>query len=227
MLARLLGQMVAVVTLINTLVAVPMAAAQTGVPGRVVKIVAFGDSLTAGYGLERQQAFPVVLERLLRARGHGVEVINAGVSGDTTATALQRLEWVLPDDAEGVIVELGANDMLRGQSPEQARANLDAIVRKLKARGLEVLIAGMRATRNLGDAYANAFDRIYPELAEAHGLIAYPFFLAGVALDPKLNLNDGLHPNAAGIEVIAQRIVPTVEELLARIEAKRKAGAAN
>ena len=191
-------------------------------PARPVKIVAFGDSLTAGYGLQPGSAFPVQLERILKSRGHSVTVANAGVSGDTTSAGLARVDWAVPDGTDAVILELGANDALQGRPAATARANLDAILTRLKARGIEVLVAGMRAPRNLGNEYANAFDAIFPELAEKHGAILYPFFLTGVALDPKLNLPDGIHPTAKGITVIAERMTPTVEELIARVMARRQ-----
>ncbi len=192
-------------------------------PGAQIRIVAFGDSLTAGYGLPPAAAFPVQLQAALKARGHAVEVVNAGVSGDTTAAALDRFDWAVPDNADAAIVELGANDALRGLDPARARANLDAILSKLKARGLPVLLAGMGAPRNLGPEYVAAFDRIYPELAEQHGAILYPFFLDGVALKPELNLRDGIHPTEEGVSVIVARILPQVEALIARVEKARAA----
>ncbi len=154
------------------------------------------------------------------AKGVVAEVINAGVSGDTSGAALQRLDWAVPEGTDAVILELGANDALSGRPPESARANLTAIVERLKARRIEILMAGMRAPRNLGNEYANAFDSIFPDLAEKNGLILYPFFLTGVALDPALNLNDGIHPTAKGIGIIAERMVPSVEQLIARVKAK-------
>lgn len=187
-----------------------------------LRIVAFGDSLTAGYGLQQGRGFVPVLQRALAARGHDVEVIDAGVSGDTTAAGLARLDWVIDDTADAVIVELGANDALRGQPPAQARANLDAILKRLGERRLPVLLAGMRSPENWGRDYADDFNAIYAELADKHGTLLYPFFLDGVALDQKLNLPDGLHPNAAGIEVIVERILPSVEKLVARAAERRK-----
>jgi acyl-CoA thioesterase I len=221
MMKPLVGQMVRFALLVNIMLAATMVQA-TGLEARTVRIVALGDSLTAGYGLRAEQAFPVRLERLLKARGHDVQVANAGVSGDTTAGGLARLGWAVPEGTDAVVLELGANDALRALSPEKAKANLDAIITKLKARGIAVLLAGMRAPRNLGDDYANRFDRIFPELAAKHDVILYPFFLAGIALDPKLNLRDGIHPNAAGIDVIAERILPAVEELIGRVKASRQ-----
>ena len=188
-----------------------------------IRIVAFGDSLTAGYNLSPADAFPAQLERALAAKGARVEVINAGVSGDTTSAALERFDWAVPDGTDAAIVELGANDGLRGQPPEQARRNLDTIVSRLRAKGIEVLIAGMQAPRNWGEAYARAFDPMFADLATAHGALLYPFFLDGVALKPELSLPDGLHPNARGVAVIVERILPTVEELIARAKVRRLA----
>jgi acyl-CoA thioesterase-1 len=192
---------------------------------RTIRMVAFGDSLTAGYRLAPAQAFPVRLEAKLKERGHDVTVANAGVSGDTTAGGLARLDWAVPDDADAVIVELGANDALRGLDPAQARRNLDTILQRLKAKGVVVLIAGMRAPRNYGAEYADAFDRIFPELAAQYDVVLYPFFLDGIALDAALNLDDGLHPNARGVDVIVERIVPKVEELIARAKNRQAKGA--
>lgn len=188
-----------------------------------VKIVAFGDSLTAGFQLPPGDAFPAQLSRALAARGHSLELLNAGVSGDTTAAGLERFDWAIPAGTEAVILELGANDGLRGIDPAIARKNLEAIIARLKSRGIEVLLTGMRAPKNWGDDYAVTFDRMFPELAAAHGLILYPFFLDGIALDPALNLSDGLHPNAKGVAKIVEGIVPKVEELLQRVKAKSAA----
>lgn len=221
-LVRVARQMVRLLLLVNVVLVAALCNAGAA-EARTLRIVAFGDSLTAGYGLAPDAAFPVVLQRLLAARGHDVEIANAGVSGDTTAAGLARLDWAVPDGTDAVILELGANDALRGLPPVRARANLEAIVERLKTRNIDVLITGMRAPRSLGDEYANAFDRIFPELAEKHGALLYPFFLAGVALDPKLNLGDGIHPNAAGVRVIADNIVPSVEELIGRVKARRQA----
>jgi acyl-CoA thioesterase-1 len=181
-----------------------------------LRIVALGDSLTAGLGLAEGDAFPVKLQKALRAKGHNIEVINAGVSGDTAAGGLARLDWSVPDGTAGVILELGANDALRAVDPAVTRKALETAIQRLKQRGIPVLLAGMRAPRNLGVDYATAFDAIYPDLAKAHGLILYPFFLDGVATDAKLNQGDGIHPNAAGVDQIVARILPSVEELIAR-----------
>lgn len=192
-----------------------------------IRIVAFGDSLTAGYGLKPSEAFPAQLERALKEEGYQVEVINAGVSGDTTAAGLQRFDWAFPDDADAAIVALGANDALRGINPDETRRNLDEIISRLDARGLPVLIAGMKSPRNWGDDYIRKFDAIYPELAEKHGALLYPFFVETVVLRPELNLDDGMHPNAQGVAAMVEGILPKVEELISRVEAKRGASHAN
>lgn len=184
---------------------------------RRLRLVAFGDSLTAGYGLPRDAGFAARLEAALRAEGRDVEVIDAGVSGDTTDMGLARLDWSVPADADAVIVELGANDALRGLPPAEARKNLDEIVGRLTARGQKVLVAGMIAPRNLGAAYGAAFDPIFAEIAAKHGALLYPFFLEGVALRPDRTLPDGLHPNAEGVNVIVAGILPKVRDLLARV----------
>jgi acyl-CoA thioesterase I len=193
-----------------------------GPGGRPLKLVVFGDSLVAGYQLPASAAFPQQLEVALRALGHKVEVLNAGVSGDTTAAGLDRLAWAVPDDADGVIVELGANDMLRGLDPKAARKNLEKIVTSIKARGKPILLAGMLASGSLGKAYAADFDSIYPDLAKAHDALLYPFFLDGIALRPELNLRDGIHPNAQGVAEIVKRITPLVVTLLERMATQAK-----
>jgi acyl-CoA thioesterase-1 len=210
--------MLAVVTAVAGL-ALVSAAAQPRGAARPVKIVALGDSLTAGLGLPADAAFPARLQRALAQKGIAAEVVNAGVSGDTTADGLARVDWSLPDDTDGVILELGANDALRGLDPAQTRGNLDAILRRLAARRLSVLLAGMRAPPNLGADYVQAFDAIYPALAAAHGAIFYPFFLDGVAAERGLNQGDGIHPTAAGVDVIVAKILPQVEDLVARVRA--------
>ncbi len=201
-------------------------AAVTAAPGQSqppIRVVALGDSLTAGFDLAPSEAFPIQLERALKKRGHDVEIANAGVSGDTTAAALARLDWAVPEDTDAVILELGGNDALRGLDPKTTRANLEKILVQLKKRKIKVLLAGMRAPRNWGEPYVTAFDTIYPELAEKYGVVLYPFFLDGVALDVKLNLRDGIHPNARGITEIVQRIVPSVEMLIGRVTEGHKA----
>lgn len=177
-------------------------------------IVALGDSLTAGYGLPPEDAFTTRLEQRLRKNGLNVEVVNAGVSGDTSKGGLARIDWSVPDGSDLVIVELGANDALRGISPAETASNLDAIVTRLKQRGIGVLLAGMLAPPNMGEEYEAAFNAIYPKLAEKHGVELYPFFLDGVAADPKFNQADGIHPNAAGTVVIVERLSPTVDRLV-------------
>ncbi|RWE36859.1 MAG: arylesterase [Mesorhizobium sp.] len=179
------------------------------------KIVGFGDSLMAGFGLGPGQGFTDKLQAALRARGHDVTVANAGVSGDTSSGGLARLDWSVPDGTRLVILELGANDMLRGVSPDITRKNLDAMLGKLKERKIAVLLAGMRAAPNLGADFKNAFDAIFPDLAGKYDLPLYPFFVDGVAGQPTLQLEDGLHPNAGGVDLMVERILPTVEKAIA------------
>jgi acyl-CoA thioesterase-1 len=186
-----------------------------------VRVVALGDSLTAGFGLPAADAFPAKLARALNAKGVAASIANAGVSGDTASGGLSRLDWSVPDGTDAVILELGANDALRGLDPKVTKAALDAILRKLADRRIVVLLAGMQAPRNLGSDYARDFDAIYPALASTHPVVFYPFFLEGVAADPKLNQPDGLHPNAAGVDVIVARILPRVEELIVKARAAR------
>lgn len=181
---------------------------------RTPLIVAFGDSLTAGFGLPSDQSFPAQLERALRARGLDVRVTNAGVSGDTTAGGLARLDWSLADKPDLVILALGANDMLRGISPETVRANLASMIEKIRASGARLLLVGMRAPPNWGETYEQEFDRIYPELAHAYGVALYPFFLDGIVMDPAFNQPDGIHPNARGVAMVVERVAPRVAELL-------------
>jgi acyl-CoA thioesterase I len=188
---------------------------------RPLRIVAFGDSLTAGYGLPADAAFPAKLQQALAAKGIAAEIANAGVSGDTTSGGLERLDWSVPDGTEAVILELGANDALRGVDPKLTRRALEAMLERFKARHIPALLAGMLAPRNLGPDYAAAFDAIYPDLAEKYGAILYPFFLDGVAADPKLNQRDGLHPTAAGVDAIVAKILPDVERLVTAAKAAR------
>ena len=187
---------------------------------RTIKMVALGDSLTAGYQLTGSGAFPVQLERALKATGHAVEVANAGVSGDTSSGGLARLDWSVPEGTDAVILELGANDMLRGIDPKLTRQALSEIVQRLKARHIEVLLCGMLAAPNLGPDFGRAFNAIYPELAAENDVLLYPFFLDGIVSDPKLNLGDGLHPTSEGVAKIVSGILPKVEALLARVRAK-------
>jgi acyl-CoA thioesterase I len=218
-----LANMVFRVLLCNWLIAALAFGAAAAPAGQPLRIVVLGDSLVAGFGLKPSDAFPAQLERALKARGHAVEVINAGVSGDTTAGGLARVTWAVPEQTGAVILELGANDALRGLDPTRAKANLDKIITALKASGAEVLLAGMFAPRSLGKDYVRAFDGIYPDLAGKHGLILYPFFLEGVAMDAKLNLDDGLHPNPRGVAEITKKILPSGEKLIERARAKQAA----
>jgi acyl-CoA thioesterase-1 len=188
---------------------------------RPVTIVAFGDSLTAGNGLLVKDAFPAKLERALKAKGLAVAITNAGVSGDTASTGLARLSWSVPGGTEAAIVELGANDMLRGIDPAVTRKGLEQIVQRLTERKIVVLLAGMRAAPNLGPDYGGAFESIYTDLAASYDLLLYPFFLEGVAREARLNQRDGIHPTAGGIDVIVAGILPKAEELVARVRAKR------
>lgn len=179
-----------------------------------VKLAVLGNSLTAGFGLAASDAFPAKLQKALRDRGIAVDILNAGVSGDTTSGGLARLDWSIPPETEAVIVELGANDALRGIDPAVARKALDGILTRLKARNVAVLLCGMYAPPNYGADYAAKFNSIYPDLAKAHGVALYPFFLDGVATVASLTQSDGLHPTAAGIDVVVERILPTVEAFL-------------
>jgi acyl-CoA thioesterase I len=185
--------------------------------GKTLHLVALGDSLTAGYGLPQEAAFPVVLEKALKAKGYKVEIANAGVSGDTSSGGLDRLDWSVPDGADGVIVELGANDMLRGLDPAMTRKSIETIVERLKSRNIPVMLAGMYASRNLGPDYIQKFDTIYSDIAKKYDLVLYPFFLDGVAGERSLNQADGMHPTAKGVEIIVSRILPTVERFIVRL----------
>ena len=184
-----------------------------------LKLVGFGDSLMAGYQLPATDAFPAKLEKALREKGHAVEIANAGVSGDTTSGGLARLDWSIPDGTDGVILELGANDALRGIAPEETEKNLDAMLARLKERGIPVLLAGMLAPPNMGADYAARFNGIYARLAQKHGVPLYPFFLDGVVTKANLQIKDGMHPNPAGVDVMVQSILPTVETFLKSIKA--------
>ena len=190
------------------------AAADEAAAARRHVVLAFGDSLTSGFGLETERSFPAQLKAALAQAGHDVEVINAGVAGDTTTGGRARLAWSLARRPDAVIVELGANDGLRGIDPGLTAANLDAILAALARRGLPVLLTGMYAPPNLGRAYGAAFNAIFPRLAKKHGVAFFPFFLDGVAARPSLNQPDGIHPNAEGVAVIVQRILPYVVKLL-------------
>jgi acyl-CoA thioesterase-1 len=202
-----------------------MTSSMTAAIARPLKLIAFGDSLSAGYMLPDAAAFPNVLEKALRADGFDVSVVNAGVSGDTATGGAARLAWTLGDGADGVILELGANDMLRGTDPAVTEAALDGMLATLQARGIKVLLAGMLATPSLGRDYVQKFEAIYPHLAKKYDVPLYPFFLEGIATEPGLKLADGLHPNPAGVEVIVKNILPSVETLLRGLQASTKASA--
>jgi len=189
---------------------------------RPIKIVVLGDSLSAGLGLSANDAFPAKLQKFLKDKGIGIDIGNAGVSGDTSSGGRDRLEWSVPEGTDGVIVELGANDALRGIDPAVTRAALSDIVSRLKARGIAVLLCGMLAPPNYGSDYAARFNSIYPDLAKSFGVALYPFFLDGVAADAKLNQADGIHPTSAGVDIIVSRIMPTVEAFLSSIRGQRR-----
>lgn len=197
---------------------VTLCGAISSVRAETFTIVGFGDSLMAGFGLGPGDGFTDKLQAALRAKGHDVTVANAGVSGDTSSGGLARLDWSVPDGTRLVILELGANDMLRGVSPSITEKNLDDMLAKLKARKIAVLLAGMRAAPNLGADYQNAFDAIYPKLAAKYDVPLYPFFLDGVAGQSGLQLEDGLHPNPKGIAAMVERIMPAVEKAIAAVE---------
>jgi acyl-CoA thioesterase-1 len=196
-------------------IAIPLFAGNYGnAMAAPTRILAFGDSLTAGYGLPESDGFVPQLQQALQKMGREVSVINGGVSGDTTAGGLSRLDWMLSDKPDVVLLELGANDMLRGLPPAEARANLDAIVQRIRQSGAKLLLVGMVAARNMGEEYRQQFDAIYPDLAKQHGVPLYPFFLDGVAARPELNQSDGLHPTKEGVAVIVANILPYVTRLL-------------
>lgn len=185
-----------------------------------LKLVGFGDSLMAGYELQSSEGFPARLQAALNERGHDVEIADAGVSGDTTSGGLARLDWSIPDGTDGVILELGANDALRGVPPEKTRANLEAMIERLNERGIPVLLAGMMAPPNLGTGYETGFNTIYPDLSTKYDLLLYPFFLDGVTGVEGMQLADGMHPNAKGINQMVERFVPIAEQFIAQIKAK-------
>jgi len=186
-----------------------------------IKMVVLGDSLSAGLGLSASSAFPARLQKSLAANGIAVEMINAGVSGDTSSGGRDRLDWSVPEGTEAVIVELGANDALRGTDPKVTRAALTDILTRLKSRKIAVLLCGMLAPPNYGSDYSARFNAIYPDLAKSFGVPLYPFFLEGVAADARLNQADGLHPTADGVDVIVKNILPTVEAFLGAISGQR------
>lgn len=193
------------------------AQASAAIGAKPIKMVVLGDSLSAGFGLAGSDAFPAKLQKALKARGIPVEMINAGVSGDTTSGGRDRLDWSVPEGTRAVIVELGANDALRGTDPAVTRAALSDIVTRLRARGIAVLLCGMLAPPNYGNDFAARFNAIYPDIAKSSGVPLYPFFLKGVAADARLNQADGMHPTAEGVEIIVNNILPTVEAFLGTI----------
>jgi acyl-CoA thioesterase-1 len=186
-----------------------------------IKLAVLGDSLSAGYGLPLEAAFPAKLQKALREKGFNVDILNAGVSGDTTSGGRDRLDWSIPEGTEAVIVELGANDALRGLDPKVTKGALEDIIKRLQARKIAVMLAGMLAPRNYGPDYAAKFDVIYPDLAKAYDVPLYPFFLDGVASEARLNQADGIHPTAEGIDIIVARILPSVEAFLNKVSADR------
>ena len=188
-----------------------------------LQIVGLGDSLMAGYQLDPGQSFPEKLEVALKLQGHDVVIANAGVSGDTSSGGLSRLDWSVPDGTDLVILELGANDMLRGIAPEVTRNNLTAMVERLQARNITVILAGMLAAPNLGAGYAAEFDPIYPQLAKSHDLAFYPFFLDGVAAEQDLLLGDGMHPNETGVERMVENFLPLIEKVLTSMKTEKSA----
>lgn len=185
---------------------------------QTISLVGFGDSLMAGYELPPEESFPAQLEKLLRSRGHDIAIANAGVSGDTTADGLARIDWSIPDGTQGVILEFGANDALRGLSPEQSRDNLEAMITRLKERKIPVLLVGILAPPNLGADYERQFNAIYADLASKHDLPLYPFFLDGVVLQANLQLDDGMHPNGDGTRVMAEKFVNIAEAFVKMIK---------
>ena len=179
-----------------------------------LEILMLGDSLTAGYGLPSNLTIPKLLERKIKSDYPNVNIINGGVSGDTSAGGLSRLDWLLGPNIKAIIIELGANDGLRGINPSTTYSNLDQIIRKSKEFGLQVILTGMLAPPNLGPAYGDEFNRIYPDLAQKYDLIFFPFFLDGVVANPELNQEDGIHPNKYGVEVIAEKLNPYLRKLI-------------
>jgi acyl-CoA thioesterase-1 len=187
-----------------------------------IKLVVLGDSLSAGLGLAAQDAFPAKLQKALQSKGISLEMTNAGVSGDTASGGRDRLDWSVPEGTDGVIVELGANDALRGIDPDLTRAALTDIIQRLKARKIAVMLCGMLAPPNYGADYAARFNSIYPHLAKQFDVPLYPFFLEGVAADAKLNQGDGIHPTAAGVDLMVGKIMPTVEAFIGTIAGQRR-----
>ena len=224
--ARVEGRLaifVHILVLIMALMTAETVLAQGSVAGtaKPIKMVVLGDSLSAGYGLPAGAAFPVRLQKALDTKGIKVDIINAGVSGDTSSGGRDRLDWSVPEGTEAAIVELGANDALRGTDPAVTRAALSDILTRLKARGVAVLLCGMVAPPNYGSDYAARFNTIYPDLAKSFGVPLYPFFLEGVVADAKLNQADGMHPTAEGVDIVVKNILPTVEAFLGKLSGQR------
>ncbi|MCV9945975.1 MULTISPECIES: arylesterase [unclassified Rhizobium] len=194
----------------------------TAANARTINLVGFGDSLMAGYQLPPGDGFPEKLQAALKAKGLDVTIANAGVSGDTTTGGLARIDWSVPDGTDGVILELGANDALRGIPPEESEKNLDQMITRLKERGIAVLLAGIIAPPNMGADYAARFNPIYQKLSEKHGLPLYAFFLDGVALEAGLKLEDGMHPNAKGVDVMVEKMEPAVTNFVETISSVKK-----
>jgi len=218
-----MGMFVHILVLIMALMTGGAVFAQTPAanPAKPVKMVVLGDSLSAGLGLSASAAFPTRLQKSLETKGIKVDMINAGVSGDTASGGRDRLDWSVPEGTDAVILELGANDALRGTDPAVTRAALSDILTRLKARKIAVLLCGMLAPPNYGSEYAARFNAIYPELSKSFGVPLYPFFLEGVAADVKLNQADGLHPTADGVDVVVKNILPKVEAFLGALSAPR------
>jgi acyl-CoA thioesterase I len=218
-----MGMFVHILVLLMALMTAGTVLAQTPAasPAKPIKMVVLGDSLSAGLGLSATAAFPARLQKSLEAKGIKVDMINAGVSGDTTSGGRDRLDWSIPEGTDAVILELGANDALRGTNPDVTRAALTDILTRLKARKIAVLLCGMLAPPNYGSEYADRFNAIYPELSKSFGVPLYPFFLEGVATEAKLNQPDGLHPTAEGVDVIVKNILPSVEAFLGALSAQR------
>jgi acyl-CoA thioesterase-1 len=204
-----------------TVIAVSLILA-TGANARTINLVGFGDSLMAGYQLPPGDGFPEKLQAALKAKGLDVTIANAGVSGDTTTAGLARVDWSVPDGTDGVILELGANDALRGIPPEESAKNLDQMIIRLKERGIAVLLAGIIAPPNMGADYAARFNPIYQKLSEKHGLPLYAFFLDGVALEAGLKLDDGMHPNTKGVDVMVEKMEPAVTNFVETISSVKK-----
>jgi acyl-CoA thioesterase-1 len=221
---RPLGALAHIIVLTLAMATVAMMPAKAGSTeaAKPIRVVVLGDSLSAGLGLAAGDAFPAKLQKALKDKGIDVQMSNAGVSGDTSSGGRDRLDWSVPEGTEGVIVELGANDALRGTDPAVTRAALSDIVARLKARGIAVMLCGMLAPPNYGKDYAARFNAIYPDLAKSFGVALYPFFLDGVAADATLNQADGLHPTAAGVDVIVRSIMPTVEAFVGTIRGQNQ-----